>query len=85
MDMFKFYTTKAWNFDTKNLLSLRSTLNEAEKKIYILESDNIDIEHYLEQGILAARRHILKETDDMLPRAKRTMKMYVINKHTYVS
>lgn len=75
MDMFEFYTTKAWDFDTTNLMDIRKKLNKREKDTYILESEDIDIENYLEQSILAARRYILKETDDMLPRAKRILKM----------
>lgn len=73
--MFEFYTNKAWDFDTTNLLNIRKHLNKKEKGIYILQSDNIDIESYMTHSILAARRNILKETDDMLPRAKRTIKM----------
>lgn len=75
MEMFEFYTVKAWDFDTSNVLTLREKLNEKEKGTYLLQSDEIDLEGYLEQSVLAARRNILKETDDMLPRAKRILKM----------
>lgn len=73
--MFEFYTVKAWDFDTKNLLDIRRELNEREKKNYVLGSKHINIEDYLEQCILAARRYILNEPDELLPRARRTMKM----------
>lgn len=40
-----------------------------------MESENINIEDYLEQCILSARRYILNEPDELLLRARRTMKM----------
>lgn len=75
--MIEYYTTKAWDFDTSNLLLIRKELNAREKETYILHSDNIDLDDYLEKAALFARRYILKETDDMLPAAKRNMKMWV--------
>ncbi|KAG5864260.1 hypothetical protein JTB14_018014 [Gonioctena quinquepunctata] len=80
-DMFEFYTNKAWNIDTKNVEYIRTKLNSVEKKKYILQSDKIDIEGYLTECILGARRHILKETDAMLPAARRNMKiMYALDR-----
>lgn len=73
--MIEYYTTKAWDFDTSNLILLRKKLNDKERQTYILHSDNIDLDDYLEKAALFARRHILKETDDMLPAARRNMKM----------
>lgn len=66
---------KAWDFDTTNLLTIRKTLNDKENEIYVLNADNIDIEKYLEHCMIATRRNILKEPDEWLPRARRTMKM----------
>ncbi|VEN49492.1 unnamed protein product [Callosobruchus maculatus] len=74
-EMFEFYTTKAWDFDTKNVEYVRSKLNSKEKQLYQLEADNFDVKDYLANGILYCRRHILKETDDMLPAARRNMKI----------
>lgn len=74
-EMIEYYTTKAWDFDTSNLLLVRNKLNALEKETYILQSDNIDLDDYLEKAMLFARRYILKETDDRLPAARRNMKM----------
>lgn len=73
--MIEYYTTKPWDFDTSNLTLVRRKLNDKEKHIYVLHADKIDLVDYLEKAALFARRHILKETDDMLPAAKRNMKM----------
>lgn len=74
-EMIEYYTTKAWDFDTSNLELLRKQLNSKESEIYVLKSDHIDLEDYLEKAGLFARRYILKESDDMLPAARRNMKM----------
>ncbi|KAJ8916682.1 hypothetical protein NQ315_000327, partial [Exocentrus adspersus] len=79
--MFEYYTDKAWNFETKNIETIRRKLNAREKKIYEVERDVIDVKDYLAKCILSVRRNILKETDDMLPAARRNMKiMYVLDK-----
>ncbi|KAJ8954243.1 hypothetical protein NQ318_005839 [Aromia moschata] len=79
-EMFEYYTVKEWNFSTKNIEAIRSKLNERENEIYVVQSDVIDVEKYLTDCILVVRRSILKETDDMLPAARRNMKiMYVLN------
>nr|CAI5862009.1 unnamed protein product [Callosobruchus analis] len=80
-EMFEFYTTKAWHFDTKNVEYVRSKLNSKEKQLYQLEAENFDVKDYLASSILYCRRHILKETDDMLPAARRNMKiMFVLDR-----
>lgn len=73
--MIEYYTTKAWDFDTTNLTLVRKKLSDKEKQTYILYSENIDLDDYLEKAALFARRYILKEPDDMLPAARRNMKM----------
>lgn len=80
-EMFEFYTTKAWDFETKNLLSVRNLLNEKELKNFFIKPGSIDIRDYLVKCMLSCRRHILKETDDMIPAAKRNMKiMFVLDR-----
>lgn len=74
-EMFEYYTTKVWSFETKNIEMMRRKLNDREKKIYQIERDVIDVKDYLTKCILCVRRNILKETDDMLPAAHRNMKM----------
>ncbi|CAH1959215.1 unnamed protein product [Acanthoscelides obtectus] len=80
-EMFEFYTTKAWDFDTKNVECIRTKLNKTEKQLYQLEADNFEVKDYLTDAILYCRRHIFKETDDMLPAARRNMKiMFVLDR-----
>ncbi|RZC41950.1 NAD binding 4, Sterile and/or Epimerase domain containing protein [Asbolus verrucosus] len=79
-EMFEYYTTKAWNFDNKELRKITKSLNEKEKKIYKLDGEGLEIKDYLKGCIMGVRRNNLKETDDMLPAARRNMKiMWVLD------
>ncbi|XP_076256452.1 putative fatty acyl-CoA reductase CG5065 [Rhynchophorus ferrugineus] len=77
-EMFEFYTTKAWNFKTDFVLSVRRRMNSKEKSNYKVDAEGIDIPKYLEKCMLYSRREIFKETDDMLPAAKRNMKILFV-------
>ncbi|XP_056632464.1 putative fatty acyl-CoA reductase CG5065 [Diorhabda sublineata] len=80
-EMFEFYTTRAWDFETENTLKIRELLNERELGNYVLKAGSINIRDYLIKCMLSCRRHILKETDDMIPAAKRNMKiMFVLDR-----
>lgn len=74
-EMFEFYTTKPWDFETTNVELIRDKLTEAERKTYVLKPDKINVKEYLFDCMMACRRNYLKETDDMLPAARRNMKM----------
>lgn len=75
--IYEFYTTKNWQFDNKYALICRKQLNDCEKLIYKIDGDGFEMREYFTHCIRAVRRNILKESDDMLPAAKRNLKMYV--------
>ncbi|CAG9767737.1 unnamed protein product [Ceutorhynchus assimilis] len=77
-EMFEYYTTKAWKIDMKYFMSLRRRMNEIEKKNYQVEAENVNIANYLKDCLMYARRHIFNETDDMIPAAKRNMKIFFV-------
>ncbi|CAG9854648.1 unnamed protein product [Phyllotreta striolata] len=74
-DMFEYFTTKNWSFETTNLETVREKLTDHERKSYMVKVEKIDMKKYLTQCMLACRRNYLKETDDTLPAAKRNMKI----------
>ncbi|CAH0548946.1 unnamed protein product [Brassicogethes aeneus] len=78
--MFEFYTTQNWDFKDSAAI-LRSGMSELEKKRYKMDPEGFSVRTYLRDCMLCVRRVNLKESDDMLPRAKRTMRiMYVVDK-----
>ncbi|XP_028141886.1 putative fatty acyl-CoA reductase CG5065 [Diabrotica virgifera virgifera] len=85
-EMFEFYTTRAWDFETKTIFAIREALNERELKTYFVKADNINLKKYFIEALLATRRNILKETDDMIPAAKRNMKiMFVLDRFVKIA
>ncbi|CAG9767736.1 unnamed protein product [Ceutorhynchus assimilis] len=75
-ELFEYYTTKEWTFDMTYFMNLRPKMNEIEKSIYQVQADNVNITNYLQDCLLYARRNIFNETDDMIPAAKRNMKIF---------
>ncbi|XP_057672431.1 putative fatty acyl-CoA reductase CG5065 [Diorhabda carinulata] len=81
MKMYEFYTIRKWDFETTQIEKIREVLNTTEKDHYQLEDKEKDVRKYLKHCILYLRRHYFKETDDMLPAARRNMKiMYCLDK-----
>lgn len=75
MEVFEYYTNHVWDFDNAHILRLRTILTEQEQDKYRIDGQNVDIPEYFFHCVKAARRFILKETDDTIPAAKRHMKM----------
>uniref|UniRef100_A0A6P7EZG5 Fatty acyl-CoA reductase n=1 Tax=Diabrotica virgifera virgifera TaxID=50390 RepID=A0A6P7EZG5_DIAVI len=75
IEMYEFYITKKWNFETTSLEQIRTGLNATEKENYQVQSDEKDVRKFLRDCMFYLRRHFFKETDDMLPAARRNMKI----------
>jgi fatty acyl-CoA reductase len=81
MEVLEYYANNQWDFDNKHAIIIRARMNETELKKYKVDAKGIDIYKYFEHCILGARRYLLKQTDDMLPSARRMMTvMYIIDK-----
>ncbi|XP_044763439.1 putative fatty acyl-CoA reductase CG5065 [Coccinella septempunctata] len=74
-EMFEYYTSRAWNFTNDKMKIARDLMNKRERSTYILDGEGLDLMDYFEQCIHTVRLTILKETDDMLPAARRNMKI----------
>jgi len=80
-DVFEYYANNQWDFNNEYGLRARHRLNAKEAQIYCLTGDGINYHDYFTDCVLAARRYILKETDDTIPAAKRQMKIkYYLDK-----
>ncbi|GJQ78020.1 hypothetical protein Trydic_g2369 [Trypoxylus dichotomus] len=75
LEILHYYTNRQWVFDNHNVVAIRQWLNPRELSQYTVESGNLDLEDYMVNAILCARRYYLKEPDKNLPMAKRRMKM----------
>ncbi|KAK9875977.1 hypothetical protein WA026_011078 [Henosepilachna vigintioctopunctata] len=80
-DMFEYYTAKAWNFTNDKSKVARELMNKHERQIYVMDGEGLELKDYFENCIHTVRKTILKETDDMLPAARRNMKiMWAVDK-----
>ncbi|BES94747.1 Male sterility protein [Nesidiocoris tenuis] len=74
-EVFEYYANNQWDFNNDNLRSIRHKMNPREKIDYKLDGDGMDLQMYFRDCILAARKYILKEAPETIPRARQHMKM----------
>lgn len=70
-----YFTNNEWTFNNDGMLFVRDWLNDRERSTYTVDADDLDIEKYSINAALAARKYVLKEPDENIPRAMRTLKM----------
>lgn len=75
MEVLEYYANNQWDFDNKHAIIIRAKLNKSEKLKYKCDAEGVDIFQYFENCILGARRYLLKQSDDLLPSARRMMKL----------
>lgn len=81
MEVLQYYANNQWDFDNKHAIIIRARMNEFELTKFKVDAKNVDIYKYFENCILGGRRYLLKQTDDMLPAARRMMTvMWVIDR-----
>lgn len=73
MEVLQYYANNQWDFDNKHAIIIRARMTEYELTKYKVDAKNVDIYKYFENCILGGRRYLLKQTDDMIPAAKRMM------------
>lgn len=74
-DVFEYYANNQWDFNNEESLEAVNKLNPRERATYKLDGDGLNYHEYFTDCIVAARRYILKETDDTISAAKRHMNM----------
>ncbi|KAF2902454.1 hypothetical protein ILUMI_03730, partial [Ignelater luminosus] len=73
-EVFDYYANKQWDFNNDGSLMARRLMTEAEKELYKVDGEGLNIEEYFYHCIHSARLYILKESDETLPAARRHMK-----------
>ena len=71
----EYFTTKDWNFQNSNTISLGDSLDKQDKKLFYFTKFDYDIEEYLKDVILGARKYCIKDPLETLPRARRRLAM----------
>ncbi|KAI8127244.1 putative fatty acyl-CoA reductase [Lucilia cuprina] len=71
LEVLQFFTTRAWDFKSNNFRELQKLLTEEEKKIFKINTEDIDDSDYLRSCILGGRQYVVKEPLCTLPKANR--------------
>ncbi|XP_065369886.1 putative fatty acyl-CoA reductase CG5065 isoform X2 [Calliphora vicina] len=81
LDVLQFFTTRAWDFKSNNFRELYKILTAEEKKIFKINTDDIDDSEYLKNCILGGRQYVVKEPLSTLPKARVQLKcMYALDR-----
>ncbi|XP_059482632.1 putative fatty acyl-CoA reductase CG5065 isoform X2 [Neocloeon triangulifer] len=80
-EVFEYYANNQWDFESNNILNLRTVVSETEKDRFCIHGDDMDMHAYFEDCIRAARIYVLKEMPETLPAARRhARRMYWLDK-----
>ncbi|KAK8780279.1 hypothetical protein V5799_018380 [Amblyomma americanum] len=74
IDLVSYFTTHGWQFRSNNVVGLISDLSSADKKLFSIDVQNIELGPYWEQNVRGIRKYLFKAEDDELLDARRQMK-----------
>ncbi|KAJ9586188.1 hypothetical protein L9F63_020162, partial [Diploptera punctata] len=73
LEVLQYFTMRDWNFNNKNLLSIKTILSEEDRETFFIDNIDYDIERYIADSILGARTYCVKEPLSSLPRCRRNI------------
>jgi len=74
MYLIKFWVNSFKQYDVTNTEYLFQQMSDFDKNEFDFDVNNIDWKIYYKNIWLGMRRHLLKENDDEIPKAKRRLK-----------
>ncbi|XP_077520154.1 uncharacterized protein LOC144129978 [Amblyomma americanum] len=80
IDLVSYFTTHGWLFRSNNVVGLIGDLSSADKKLFSIDVQNIELGPYWEQNVRGIRKYLFKAEDDELLDARRQMKrLYAVH------
>jgi hypothetical protein len=70
-----YYANNIWDFDNTNCNQIRKLMTKTEHERYKCDASEIDVKEYFANCFLGARRYLLNEKDETLPKSRRLLKM----------
>ncbi|CAG4978355.1 unnamed protein product [Colias eurytheme] len=81
----QYYTTQQWTFCNENFIKLRSAIKDIDKNEFYYEIEEIDQNKYMEKSTHGARKYILKEKDEDIPKAiKHNKRLKILQRLVHV-
>lgn len=75
LGVLQFFTTRRWNFRAENVMKIYEQLSPKEKKIFNMNTEEVEAIEYLKDVILGGRQYCLKEPLSTLPKARIQLKL----------
>lgn len=71
----EYYTSTNWAFDNQCVMNARRWMNSYELPKYTVSADGLNVREYFVNAAMGARRYIMKEPDENIPKSLRMMRM----------
>jgi hypothetical protein len=69
--LLEYFASHQWNLPSNNLTALNKSLNETDRKMFDFDVSQIDWVNYTYNMYIGMRRHLLKEEDDNVEKARK--------------
>lgn len=77
MHLLQYFTLREWKFRNKKFVAVLESVPDNERDIFYSTNVEFNIDVYIKDIILGARKYTLKEKDKDIPGAKRYLWLYV--------
>ncbi|KAJ8954206.1 hypothetical protein NQ318_005801 [Aromia moschata] len=74
LGVLQYYTTRLWFFHNEKLARIYDSLSETDRQIFYTNKEKLDMDEYMLNYILGARKYCAREDPRTLPHARRTLK-----------
>lgn len=75
LGVLQFFTTRRWDFRSDNFKEIYRQLSQEEKKIFNMNTEEVEENEYLKNCVLGGREFCLKEPSSTLPKARIQLKV----------
>ncbi|KAK9738334.1 Male sterility protein [Popillia japonica] len=79
----EYYTSTNWAFDNQCVMNARRWMNSYELPKYTVSADGLNVREYFVNAAMGARRYIMKEPDENIPKSLRMMRIMVLVDRIY--
>ena len=75
LEVLQYFTTHVWRFKNEKFLKVRDSMCLEDKKEFSIDFKSVDDYSYIKSCLMGARKYILKEPCENLPRARTKIRM----------
>ncbi|XP_017147109.1 putative fatty acyl-CoA reductase CG5065 isoform X2 [Drosophila miranda] len=81
LEVLQFFTTRNWDFKSTHFEQIYQELDETDRQIFKINSNDVDDYEYMKQSILGGRQYVMKEPLTSLPKSRIQLRfMYVLDR-----